>query len=648
MADDTGEKGYSLKADDDVTPDQELQRWKIVNIHMDKRENDITHPTGKSLYQLKQEDLEVKEGKVCLPVLDHLETLIMTQSRDRAGGSYKEFLQDSVSFCKKNREVNTVEDVEINTITFSKTPVAEVKKFIESFNKSIGKQAAPGFGSMPSDLYSFDVQYVTAPAGKEAKVAVSLKDKYAITRIPSPKVPARISLITQDTKKRWDIVFPWVLDTDLLINVDGYTPDLWHKLFSKLRGIAIGENIEGHIESINMLMNAFKFLNCKGNVQLQIADIDSMFNLCGWESGPANIMEFHSYFTGSPAKWLPTPDFRSTGWSSPELIAEHSLFIHRRGVAVIVMAMISMIGMCIIWFPTPGIAALVSNKEPEKFLIWFLRFFKQLITDSQTFNNQEISKMKPKWRNVTGGGCLTDLQAVSHISRNIYPVISKENVPYILKWDRKSEVLESLGPLHDDAHEVQLSTLYPGVCNDPALIEVPKVENFKKVNKFLGCVCSEIKEIISNNHPNHPLCSLSEEQLAILFTWSYPRQVLLLWKRSYLPESKESTKNYFSNTDLLTLKPILSAFCGITLEDPAEFSAFKAQSLADKQVSRFECLIEKFSDSTGQDRKKIKAQSRTISRNLNTSIAGMHKRVAENVLERTKKLKNELANLDNA
>ena len=69
------------------------------------------------------------------PVLDHLVFSFKTQSEIHAGGSYENFLSETVKKLSNHRQVSAKTFPTVNTITYGETSISDVNQFIASLNK---------------------------------------------------------------------------------------------------------------------------------------------------------------------------------------------------------------------------------------------------------------------------------------------------------------------------------------------------------------------------------------------------------------------------------------------------------------------------------------------------------------------------------
>ena len=109
----------------------------------------------------------------------------------------------------------------------------------------------------------------------------------------------------------------------------------------------------------------------------------------------------------------------------------------------------------------------------------------------------------------------------------------------------------------------------------------------KKVgNESSNFSLGQVYKIYRDNHvgSNNLTKNLSSLQLSILYAWLYPSNFIELYCDSF---EKDGKIRHFPPTDLLMLKPLVSAFMGRPVQDPECLRSYKINRFSAKDVSRF-------------------------------------------------------------
>jgi len=147
------------------------------------------------------------------PVLEHLKTMLVCQSKYKGGGSFYKFIHETVEICMDYRQVTASTKPQVRTVVFGRSSRAEVKEFVKSFNAVMDAARNPSFGQLPIEFFSFDVESVSCITDKAPIGVRSVHGVESTFHLGTPgsSVPARIHFGFWTL--RWDIVIPWSYST---------------------------------------------------------------------------------------------------------------------------------------------------------------------------------------------------------------------------------------------------------------------------------------------------------------------------------------------------------------------------------------------------------------------------------------------------
>lgn len=544
-------------------------------------------------------------------LIDHLDFHLANQSV-KGGGMFKFFVQETIDKVKAHRQVSIETKADVRTLHFGISTKAEVNEFINSFNQALDCQFKDEYGNLPHKFYHFGVSYCKAVPGARLAMAYSNSpDNLVRFGAPGDMLPARISLGTYG--KRWDIVFD-IRHTLLTQEYDGdftlfkqqeFVPDIWFKLFGKLRGIAVGIGLEKQVADLNRFFeDCFKFRNCSGEIPLKTANLNSLLALAGWNN-PVLLPEALNFFcTGGIILRPKALKYGYGMFSQSDLPQDVDIYLQSECIAT--MNIVNVMSLCwlIHWYVNPGIAALFSGKTPGKFLNWFKEFqplmMRGLLLDSAflsdrsidptaiffrlifrnmpaVWSSADIAAMCPVWGNVTTGGCPTDLLAFEHLVKS-HPVLHA-SLPSHLKFECRPDLLfiftAGSKPLTmGRQHDVALACTYDYcliTLEDNVFSAAKKHKNKVTVYELLGKMLLEMSD-------NDPAKSLSLRQLLILSAWRFPKTFLAL----VMCKKRE----YFEPEDCVLLKPVAEALLGVPLLNSAKSDALVKSLEARRDHSR--------------------------------------------------------------
>ena len=591
---------------------------------------------------------------------DHLAAILDAQPATQAGGSFRPFLKDSVNLVKSNRQVALDSDnIEVKSIVYGISPVQEVKEFIRSFNLEISRLQAPGIGSFPLNFYFFDVMFCRTKPGVLPRLVSHAGARNGIVLgQPGVDLPARICFGFWN--KRWDIIFnyeytrmdPNTYEADFqLVMPTHKLQDIWFKIFSNLHGFAISVDLNDKVGTLfNFISSTFQFRNCIGTPVLKTMDISVLLAIVGWNYPTINSVALMFIFTGGLLfrPWQLRYGFGR--WCDDRLPRSLDLYLQSECFALLNATLVSLMTWMVHWFVTPGISALVSKKDPEKFLRWMATFqvevlkgailptpalFHELSCRSSdpsallskisylpgsnpVFRPGLVAMLIPPWDNITGNNCPTDILAFSHLFQHLHPEINANSTPKHLRLESDPGIVFTAltgRDLFAGNVGTKLENL-PGCTADTNLLSLIElmdeiVENGH--NTTVGRVYRVYRDL--NMKVDDLAKKLTPLQLSILYAWIYPEKFTRLYEKSFEIDAK--TK-YFLPTDLIVLKPLVSAYLGCIINDPHCLKIFKMNRFSAKDVCRFaaaECLLDSENPTvrqTAEKRMKLAAKKQRV------------------------------------
>ena len=616
-------------------------------------------------------------------ILDHVCTVVENQEKLVGGGSYHNFLKDTLSSLKSHRQVSAETSPQVQTVIFGDSAASEVKVFLGTFNEAIKQNSSHKDGHIPFEFYQFGVEYLEMKTGYSPRVTYSCKGKEISKTLPMQRIPGRIHLSLWD--KRWDIIIPWkysVMDqdgfsADFYLSTQKHTLDIWHQLFSKLSGIGVGLDIESHLQNINQLLDhAYSFLNCRGPVTVQWLDLKLLLALVGAVNVPIDLSILTWLFTGGLHQ-SQQPILAGHGkWSDKNgLPLFLNVYLQSKGHAVLNIAIICYIAILITWFPTPGVAAITTGKNPEKFLLWFQRFVSVMMRqtsvtertlinersmshsemvqsivcmkDSAVFSADQIVNFIPEWRSPTAGGCLTDIQAISHVVHNILPTLKDRKIPFAIRLeDLRNTMFCALGMLHPGGWKISRPFFNQlGVNFDDLIIPLMSIKDATGISSITDLTttfmeaCREIKIIHLSKDPGHKVHTLTDTEVAVLYTWTYPKHVGKLYVKA-MEDDSHDPGSLMSCRELLVVQPILHAVLGVSPPDFTNVNILRTEHYRDKSTRRYAHYTKILEESEDQSlKRKAKGELRKACKSQKVNELEMKARVQQVQDDQARKLK---------
>jgi hypothetical protein len=531
---------------------------------------------------------------------------------------------------------------QVHTLIFGRSSESEVSAFIGTFNKRIKAQERSRLGWVPHNLYSFDVESISSLPGVPYRIQHTKRGITTTRSINSrEKLPARVHMGFHD--ERFDIVFPWEFSNmsedfraewTLAVPSDPL-PDLWHHLFRKLQGNAIGIGIHEDLSQLDSFISAcFRFKNATGPLRVRKLDLEVLLALAGYNSPKTSITALNFFFTGGviQKKWEVRCGLGK--WATTTALPHClNLYLQSEVIGVLNVALVALMCILVHWFVTPGIAAVASRKTLLKFISWFWRFIHSVLLDARLssgfefsncsdrieapsqlisrisygtrrtpiFTSRDLAHCIPPWRNVTGGGCPSDQYALDHILTTVWPILRKPAVPLHLRWESDLRVVSKFltgQPLPSASSKTSRET---GCNPDPSTLRIPMLTPDKTVcspQLTLRRLYIDYRETLKDSDP---IKSLTSSQMLLLSTWQHPREISRL-----LAKNEKRGRKYFTRDDYFLIKPLLTALFALDPSQELPFSMkYSIQQDFHRDTKRTEFLNKRLSQSISTSGKRL-------------------------------------------
>ena len=564
----------------------------------------------------------------CLPggvaILDHVQALAESQDSTLSGGSFLPFIEGTLELCAAHRQPSANPPA-VRTLVFPESSDAQILSFIREFNDMIAAAEAPAHGFLPHSFFHFDVEGVSSYPECGFQIIPEGLDPL---RIQASTQPARIHL--GHFSKRFDIVIPWRalhIGSDYRGAYRLRVPSLrvstlWHSLFSKLRGVAIGIGLDSDLRNLSEFFEHFFPADKFGPIRVKTADLEVLLAFAGFNSTRTNISALNYFFTGGfiVKHWEVRCGFGQWG-STAQLPPTLNLYLQSEAIGVLNTALVCLCCILLHWFVTPGIAAVVSRKTPAKFLGWFARFWSFILGEfrvpaadqfstsgdranspkrmlrnlvparsaSPVFTADALAECAPSWRAITGGGCPSDQLAFDHLLNTVWPLLASRRVPFHLRWESDIKVVTGFLSGRPSPSARQWSGNFPGCRPDSSLLEVPALVPLSRTH--LAPLRDELKVFKDSLPDGHIQRTLSLAQLLLSFTWQHPVETFEMFQRQVA-----LTKKHFVQRDFDLLRPLVVAYFpeAAEFDGPAAYTRFKAarsQRAMEKRLARLATVL---------------------------------------------------------
>ena len=335
------------------------------------------------------------------PLLDHVDVLLKAQSNCRAGGSFRPFIKDSVKMMDGHRQVSLSTSPSTRTIIYGISPTEVVQGFITDFNAIMSKYQNPTEGSFPFEFFHFDVVYCRTSQNFSPQITKSFDSPGRVIAEPMSDIPARVTLGFWE--HRFDIVFNYeysnldlaTFEADFkLIMQKTCLEDIWHKLFSKLKGFAVGINLSKKLDHLfDFLNKCFTYRNSKGLPELNHVDLNVLLVIAGWDYPKLHSPALSFICTGGVILKPWELEYGLGSWNAAKLSKAADIYLQSECYAVLNATMLCSMIWMLHWFVTPGIASLVTRKDPVKFLKWCTNFQVLILKDAFLSSSDLISDL---------------------------------------------------------------------------------------------------------------------------------------------------------------------------------------------------------------------------------------------------------------
>ena len=512
------------------------------------------------------------------PVIDHIKCYLDYQPSLEAGGSYKDFLSLTLDTCSKFSNTKTIK-TDVKCVTFGLSRSTDVSEFFHSLNSSLDSLNKYRLGCLPTNYYHLEVDYINIPTSE-----CQLPGNHKLMGLPS-----RMTFGLWE--QRWEILFPWktvVIENLEVHEILGPTkiPDYWAFHFKKIHGHAVGLNLKQDLYFLSQFFSSTYEFSNKAVFSLKSIDIYSLLALAGINMSCLSVSSLSFLFNATLV--LPPCDYEQNVPSKDKGTLPDHINLYKQVKATTILNAITLSQMVILIhiFPTPGIACLMSRKNPENFFRWFTHFITTISSDyhlpahslivDRTTNYKacltslhqncesfitvnQLVEMLPSWNSIVYGGCPTDQLAISHAYFNLLPVFQQNFIRPELQWYSKDSYLHGLfGPATGAAESKELL----GCRSDKCIPMLPDFcANFSENNHPVINMCRKFK---SSTPESSPIRKLSINQLMILYVWQFPHKSLEMYQQSLgNPDGKDGSSPYrrmFHSKQIPLVAPILFSY----------------------------------------------------------------------------------------
>lgn len=562
-------------------------------------------------------NLDLLPGKA--PIIDHLCTMMKSQPISQGGGNWAPFLENSINRIRTHRSISLSTPLKTTNLVFTRSTKSEVVNFLKDFNTSYNNQSTPELGNIPVEFFSINVEYFTSAQG-----LFILDYPESTIFLDEPKVPAVISLSLLN--KRYDIVIPWIYTAHnkcFTLSLANNIPLFWNTIFSKISGYAICLN---PIEIKDNLTSFFASCNQDHGVStldIKFVELDTILSFGGLFERVdlaeiAYIMVGTFPFIPSTIATSLQPQSLST---TPKLL---SLVIETKANCILNAAITSSIHFLLQLFPTPGIAAIVSGKEPHKFLLWFSRFLTTVSLiqpnnlpnyqiENFQFNNKRLIDIYPLWSFPYHGGCPTDLTALHHLLYKVHPLVSSKKTPWNLRWSSNPTHLYSL--VRSPSGKTKSDSLL-GCLTDEALpclnispdMLSPTTPPIFTLCKKLNQACRE--SLDSDLHKN----TTNQTMMVILWTNPILLTEMFLFTSGIVPDrylgNMLPPTVFIQSKDMHLTAPVISSYLGKPLAYPMFYEQHLSKKYTETHSKRLQILKNRLPHAL--DPTKIKKSIKTL------------------------------------
>ncbi len=553
------------------------------------------------------------------PIVEHVRGVLRSQEPLECGGNFKPFIKHTLEKICDHRQVCDKTRPVVTTLIFGVSSVTEVQSFIDTFNQMEEANACPPPGHLPSPFYSLDVEHVSGTVECPLKIVSAGGETREFRSRTS--LPARVHLGFYD--RRFDIVFPWVHSTitdvytgDYRLHVPaGPLPSLWHDLFAKLSGRGIGIGLTEDLSALNAFLTfCYSFEGRTGPVKVRTVDLLVLLALSGYNTPKTCLSVLNYVFTGGVVQKAWKIRCGMGLWATTAPLPAHlDLYLQSEVHATLNVANVACLTILIHWFVTPGIAGVVSRKTPVRFLAWFSRFFMAVLDgasfpDGNPFQGDCDRERRPRrliesiqyaagytppvepgmlalcippWRNVTGGGCISDQQAFDHLICKVRAMLRADGVPLHYQWESDLRMIDGFltGKPSPSARAESPGTMSCSL--DPAVRKIPEV-----LDPSPDAAHEPLRHVLRRYRATlpvgHELKQATVNQLLLLYTWRYPRVVISKFELTSVGAEK-----FFFPEEYDLIRPLILSLLG--REDAVPVPEFYTRFLKNRRISQNLC-----------------------------------------------------------
>ena len=528
---------------------------------LDCKHEDITCHEGLILDELEPlcDFCEILPGG--LPVIIHLVHLVAL--KNQSGGHWLPFLRYTLSEVQSRLTlVNTCMPV-TNSIIFGVSNDELFTAFRNNLRAEISLQSQYRVGFQPTNFYYFNIEYLTGSFYRQIS-----DTEYDLVNQDS-KLPGRIIFFTRNT--RFDIIIPWKtlkikrdFSGDYYLPLSHTLPAHWSTFFKNINGTAIGYDIACQVSDLRSFFESWYVFNANESISVKLIELKVLLAYAGLPLQDPSLSSLSFFYTGTV---LPMPDCleQCLGLSSELNLPDHlNHYLSLKSICAHNMVTITQMCILVHMFPTPGIAAVATRKNPGQVLTWLSDFLPYLLTGVRIRNSAfrdhvplhhihvlkdanygiyDIIGFPPPWPAITYGNCETDAKCLRHLLLHIQPKMIVTSLPYKLRWCSVQSIVLPLfaKPTFQSQH------LDYGCGKDKSVLPLDLPKTLDK---------SSFLEFLRTSRENHS--TFTRTQVIILMAWNQPQQLMNLVEKdsSILPAKT-----------LVYVMPILNACCTINGQD---------------------------------------------------------------------------------
>ena len=579
------------------------------------------------------------------PIIEHVRTALQDQDRYTGGGSWKNFLSETIMEISTSRQATILTNPDITTIIFGISSKESVRAFTSALNNQVSDNMKFKNGRCPSPFYSLSVSFVLADRACKPRIEFG-GQKGTTIELNRDHLPARISFGFLNS--RYDVVFPWTsthtnasdFSGDYILQYDkSCLENYWIGMFSELEGLGIASQDE--LERLLEFLKLFKFRNGFKPPQIRTMNLEALLVISGYNHSASHIAAANFFFVGGFVVDLHDMFYGLGKWASEDLsgVMEKTLniFLQSKIMAVVNVAMLSSITWLLHWFPTPGLSAILTGKGPVKFLEWFARFQKHILADSKTncnifrkagnrvdkpcelfkevqlaasdFTNADLASCNPDWSNVTFGGCPSDVVALTHYRDHLLPVLSGKALPIGLRIS--SNFLSHAASITGSENFTAKGSNNPGCNFDSSILRMP--ESAAGSAEAKTTVRESLRKFRENNLTSGLESKLTGKDLEFAYVWTNPERSLELFRLTF----KGSKAKFFKPQHAIVLMPILEGFSGQPLKDPLPIQKLRKKWNVLYTMKHYTMIRRKWKSATGKSKTNLEQRIKRIEKKLN-------------------------------